>query len=298
VLALAAVPAELTLAGPAKTAVEAPVVTVVAPGAEPRQKLRFHPPLGAKRTVLLTMRMAMDVKLGENALPKTKVPTMKLWIDTVVKSVAPNGDIRYDFAFNKAEVVDDPESAQLVQLVRDQISKVKGIKGHALVSSRGVTIETDLQLPPTLDPQMRQMLESMKQSMTQLAAPMPEEPVGLGAKWDTKMKVAQSGMRLDQTAHYTLRSLEHDRGTLGVELAQHADPQKIQAPGMPAGANVDLVSLQSGGQGEITFELVHLMPAAAKLQLNSRTKMNVEAMGQKQPMSMGIDLGFELAAQK
>ena len=47
--------------------------------------------------------------------------------------------------------------------------------------------EADLKAPPGGSAQMQQSLENLRQSMRQMSAPLPEEPVGKGARWEMKI---------------------------------------------------------------------------------------------------------------
>ena len=68
-------------------------------------------------------------------------------------------------------------------------------------------------MPPGADAQTRQLMDQMKDSFSSVAAPLPEEAVGPGARWEVKMPIKSQGMTIDQTATYELVSLEGERLT-------------------------------------------------------------------------------------
>src|ERR1043166_4904024 len=45
-------------------------------GAEPRKSLRLHPKMGARQSLTMTIKMVMDMKMGEMENPPMKLPTM------------------------------------------------------------------------------------------------------------------------------------------------------------------------------------------------------------------------------
>lgn len=268
-----------------------PEVRLLEAGAEPRRPLRFHAPVGMKRSVVMTMRMGMEMDFSGMKLPQTKLPAMKVTMDLTVSEVSPLGEMRYQFVLTKTELVSDPDvQPQVAAAVRDALRGMEGLRGRALVTPRGFTREADIFVPETADPQMRQLLEGTRESLKQMTAPLPAEPVGKGARWETRYDVRQNGMAIRQTATNQLAALEGEHGQLQVKVVQTADRQRIQAPNLPPGATVELVELDSGGGGEVELDFAHLVPPAARLQLLSRSKMLVDAGGQKQPMSMRLDV--------
>jgi hypothetical protein len=58
---------------------------------------------------------------------------------------------------------------------------------------------------------------------------------------------------------------------------------------------MDLTKMVGNGSGERTFDLAHLLPATGTGKVHSETSMTMNMGGQKQPMTMKIDmtLGFE-----
>src|SRR5206468_12492146 len=119
---------------------------------------------------------------------------------------------------------------------------------------RGLTPATEPKVPAGADPQIRQVMERMKESVATLASPFPEEAIGPGAKWEAKVLLKSQGMTIDQSATYQLAALEDERLTVRSTIAQHAANQKIQNPAMP-GLKMDLTKMTGTGTGEVTFDL-------------------------------------------
>jgi hypothetical protein len=107
------------------------------------------------------------------------------------------------------------------------------------------------------------------------------------------MRLTQNGMVIKQTATQELLSISGDTGKIAMKLKQTADRQKISQNG----ANVDVLSLNSTGTGEMSFDLAKLVPSLATVSLTSDSKMNVEAMGQKNDMSMKLEMTMGMQAK-
>src|SRR5437867_11002112 len=102
----------------------------------------------------------------------------------------------------------------------------------------------------------------MKDAVSTLSIPLPEEAIGPGAKWEVKLPVKSGGMTISQTATYQLASLEGERLAIHSSIAQQATSQKVQNPAMP-GLKLDLNKMTGTGKGDLTCDLTQLLPPEA-----------------------------------
>ena len=101
-------------------------VTLVDAGVEPRKVLRLHPAAGDKSTLTMTIKMGMEMKVGETETPAVKMPAMKMVMNTSIKSVSPEGDIAYDMELVEASVAEDPDvMAQVVDAMKKSTEGLK-----------------------------------------------------------------------------------------------------------------------------------------------------------------------------
>jgi len=163
---------------------------------------------------------------------------------------------------------------------------MQGLSGRAVVTSRGITREAELTIPPGADPQTRQLMEGFRQSLRQIGSPFPQEPVGAGARWETIVHLSQNGLVLTQTSISRLVALQGDAGKLAIELRQAAEPQEVKAPNLPPGAKLELLSYSGSGEGETEFDLGRLAPSRGRVQLTADSRMMLQLEGPKQEMAM------------
>jgi hypothetical protein len=130
--------------------------------------------------------------------------------------------------------------------------------------------------------------------MRQLTAPLPDEAIGVGAKWQTKYRIKQNGMEVQQTADNELVALKGNVASVKTILTQTADRQAMNPPGLPAGATVELIELKSTGSGDSQVDLGKLMPQSAQMQLKSNTKSHIKMSGQEQDMTTDLDLSVDV----
>ena len=269
-------------------------VKLIDAGSEPRGVLRLHPKAGDKQILTLSITMAMDMKLGDMATPAVKLPTMTMTSEITVQQVAEGGDITYETLMTDAGVVDTPGvMPQVADAMKSSFAGLKGLSGKGVMTSRGVNKGQEISIPSGTDPQLRQALDQMKQSLSSLSAPFPEEPVGAGAKWEAKTPLKSQGMTIQQTATYELVSVTGDQLNLKTTIVQTAANQKIQSPALP-GMKVDLTRMEGSGNGEIAVELARLLPVKGNLESHADLSMGMNAGGQKQTMSMKMDINMQL----
>ncbi len=151
-------------------------VKLLDPGAEPRKVLRLHPKPGDKRTLVLTLKVATDTKLGEIQTPAMKLPEMTLTMETTVKTISADGDIAYETVMTDAGVAEDQDVLpQVAEVVKSSLGSVKGMSGTGTKSNRGFNKGTDIKVPAGADPQMRQTMGQMKEAFSHVTLPLPEE---------------------------------------------------------------------------------------------------------------------------
>jgi hypothetical protein len=266
--------------GSRATATSGPEIKVIEAGSGPKQTLRFTAQKGLKKVMVMAMDMGMTIDVGGSPRDQ-QVPTMKMTMDLTVTDVAANGDIRYEFKLRDPEVVDDPSNPS-VGAVKQALAGMSGLSGSAVVTNRGFAKQVEVNVPPGATPQVAQFVDSLKQSMGQISAPLPEEPVGVGAKWETTQKLEQNGLKLQQVATNELTHLDGNTITFDVAIKQTAAPQKI----VKDGVTVDLQSYSGSGTGRTTIDLTQLVPKAGHVAMKS--DMQMVAGGQQ--LGMGLDL--------
>jgi hypothetical protein len=248
-------------------------VKLLEAGKEPRAALRLHPKVGQTEVLDMKLTMALEMTAGDQKAPPTKLPPMLMTMSMKVTNVAPDGDITYAFTLTKTDVAaGQGAEKQVVDAMRQALAKLDGMSGEAVVSNRGFTKDAKFNLPPGADPQTKQVLQGMEQALQQIGAPLPEEPVGPGAKWKYTTRVTQNGIRITQGAVYELVKIEGDVISCKVTVDQSAPKQKVASP---VGVTVDLLSLKSQGDGTTELDLGHLAPRTSVMKLNSAVKMGL-----------------------
>ncbi len=280
-----------------KAGSKGPTVKVTDQGAEPRKQLRFKVTKGDSQKVEMTMLLSMKIDMEGMAMPETKLPATKMVMKVDITEVMDNGDSKWNMTVLSADVVDDPSVNPMVaSAARDGLKGITDFTGWAVIDNRGFVKDADIAIPASADPQLRQMMESTRQSLDQLTAPLPEEAVGVGAKWTVEQTITQQGMTIQQTANYTVTSIEGDVIKADVALVQRADKQSIAVPGMPPGVKAELLQFDTKGGGNTVIDLTKVVPPSGEVNANMTMKTRIDMQGQSQMMSMSMSMSIVMKA--
>jgi hypothetical protein len=284
-------PATPTSSGPLK---------LLSKGAEPRKVLRLHPAAGDKQTLHLNAKAGLETKMGDQP-PPFKLPSMTntvdFSLDITIKDVSNKGDISYEVTASDAGGAEEPRpgAPQGAKARKSALPEAKGMSATGKVSSLGFSKELEFNAPPGTDPQIHLLTDLMKDVFGQLTAPLPEEAVGVGAKWEVKMPIQSHGIKVDQTASYELVSVEGETFKIKSTSTQRASNQKIDNPVMP-GMKVDLTKWSGKGSSELTVDAGKLMPSSGTMEIHSEIGMGIN-MGMNLPQNPSLNMKMDVTLQ-
>jgi hypothetical protein len=270
-----------------ETEIKDPIVTLLEPGAEPRQALRLKAKQGATAAFELLMNMKMSMSMGAGAPPMEQVlPGMRMVTQMGVTDVKPTGDIAYQFEYTESGLVDTPGVSPMVaNQMKGAIESIKGIKGTGVLTPRFFSRDVEVDAAQA-DPMIKQQIDQMSQVMSQVTLPLPEEPVGAGAKWRVESEIESGGMRMKIINNVTLKDIKGDVITLQTDITQSAEPQDVMNPQMPPNAKLRLNSLKGGGTGAATLNLTRVAPLSGEASITSDVDMTISMPNMPQPQNM------------
>lgn len=264
------------------------------PGAEPRQVLRLHPKSGEKQTVAMTVTMSMGMQMPNVPMQMVKLPAMVLTVGVTPTEISAEGDVQFDLVFEDVDVAAESGSTpEMAEAMKAQLAGVKGLTITRVLTDRGFSIKTEMKIPPGSTAEVRKAMEEMKESFSATEILLPEEPVGVGARWEVKRKLRTSGMALDQTAIFDLDSVEGNVIKTKASVQQRAANQKIAHPMIPQ-AKVDLLKLTGTGEMGMTVDLGKILPVRGTVDDTTEMTLGLDAGGQKQTMPMKTETKVQL----
>lgn len=284
-------------AAPPAGSPSAPRVRLLDAGSEPRQVLRLHPHVGDTQSLTMTMQISVDMQLGRAGGQAMKMPTITIPMDLAVKNVSSNGDISYQMVVGEPDVAAQPGAMpQMATAMKTAFAALKGLSTSGTMSDRGMSKGVKMKLPLGADPEVRQTMDQMRESLSSFSGVLPEQAIGPGARWEYSQALMSQGMRINQTVTYQLVSVQGDQFKAKITLTQRAANQKIQNPSMP-GMMIDVTKMAGRGSGDISLDLARLMPTQATIDTHSEVSMQMNAGGRKQAMQMKVDTNIRMKSK-
>ncbi|BDA67930.1 hypothetical protein RIVM261_025590 [Rivularia sp. IAM M-261] len=265
-------------------------------GAEPRQELRIKPVVGTRELADMKVNVDMVISFEGKPSPAIKMPATIMKTDVVVTKVEPNGDVHYEFSYKDVDIQGDtslPPAA--ISKMRGEIKKLTGMKGTAVVDSRGQTKQANLTVPQGIDNSLKQHIDQFSNSMQQLSTPFPLEAVGVGAKWRATESVNVSGMTVNQSALYELVSIKDNLATFNVTIEQQVPgQQKLNLPQAPAGVTMTVKSYDSKGQGQAQINMNKVMPVSSKVSMTANSLWGMTPANSKKEITMNQQMSIQM----
>ncbi|MEZ4321502.1 MAG: DUF6263 family protein [Myxococcota bacterium] len=263
-------------------------------GSGEKIQLRATPKKGTSESLVMLMNIDMAMDMGGMGKMPATLPQMKMVMKADVTDV--KGDqIHYTFTLTEASISKDGADPMMIAAMEPELAKMVGTKGNVVVNDRGVTQSAKIIPPEGTSTEEMGQFENMQKSMNHASAPLPVEPVGVGAKWSVTTGMQENGIALQQVVTYTVKSIQGRVVTLDTALVQNADQQKLSPAGMPPGSEASLDSLKSTGTGQTVIDLDHLFPNKGTLTHDMTTRMTVKAEGQTMTMGMDMKLGLDMS---
>ena len=251
------------------TSVKLPQLKVINTGTGKKEKLRFTPKLGTKQTINVSLSKDTLMSIGDFKMPRAKLPAYIITLDSTVTKVEPNGDIHYDIVYSNVDIQGDAETKpELIKVISKQIEQLENFTGSAVINSQGITKQIDYAIPAKVDVNIKFLVEQLSNSLQQLSSPVPQEAVGIGAKWQINSETDINGINLKQTTTYELVNIKDNVATLNVDLQQQEkSSQVIDYPGLPLDGILTLQSFKGSAKGKATIQLDKVMPVSSQLAL-------------------------------
>ncbi len=229
------------------------------PGAEPRSELRYQLGSGTfEMTVDSTQSISVE---ADGTSQSVDVPTTRFVVEMVTTPTSEVGVTRVDFRYLGAGLAEAGDVG-MGAAIQDAFEPLLGLTGWMLMDDTGKALDLGFEGMDALDPALASSFSDFERLGTELSAPLPREPVGIGARWQVLLRVPSQGLVMDQTVEYTLLERTDDGIVLAVDTDQTADPGPFTPPSLPAGTTADLIALDGSGSGTMRLPLDGLVPTS------------------------------------
>jgi hypothetical protein len=261
-------------------------------GQPPRRALRYTWNVAQKEQLVIELRTSASTEVAGAKQTDLPLPPVHIAIAIDPRSVSPDGTLEYAWHVTSASVeASSAMPSPVAEGMRAEVAAIEHLKGSARVSSRGVSLGIVVDADPATDAGTGQMVEQVRQTLRDVAAPLPDEEVGRGARWQKLSQLEAKETRITQTETFTLLTLQGEKGTLDDVLAQTAPPQALRGPGMPQGTTARMDSMLASGDAKVRFDLSRVVP---QTKFDGTTTMVVsgQAADEKKRVTMIMRVGI------
>jgi hypothetical protein len=240
--------------------------------------LRYHLVKGTQSFV----ELEMAIEAGR------PTPRMKQKLEIDVEDVASDGSARVRTTIVEARILVDNDQAGQAPMFAEMARTISGLGFTAKLMPNGKLVESKLVNADQLPPPVRDQVGQLTQGIEQVAMPLPEQPVGLGAKWSTRRPIKQVGIEMVSVTTTEITAIDNDtisfKSTSTVTGADQAT--KLQ------GVAIEVKDIGGGGVASGTVDLTR-MTMTGSFELEFRGSMT--AMGQTTPMKTKMTLAMKPA---
>lgn len=228
-------------------------VRVLDKGERPRSLLRYNISAGTTTSSTTTFKVATLATSSDQAA-LTVLPGLRL---DIVSGPAELTDGGVKFAVdvvNSEAVIPKGFDERLAQELQKGALVAQDIGGWVEIDDRGNMLAGELnERTKRSDVPIRllRMIINTRETLTRVL--LPEEKIGLGARWETHKEIRAYGFKVQQVNTYTLVDHAGDELMLNVTVQQMAVPQTIEFP--DEGIEISVETMMAQAEGQIILDL-------------------------------------------
>jgi hypothetical protein len=173
----------------------APFVRVLSPGEEPRAVLEYAP--AEERTVVIGMRLDLEVQVTEGLKPSVmRPPTVGMNLSVRAGMRGPAG-VPIHGSIGKASLLGPLPNAEAKKKLERAVRQLDGMTIDYSLGADGTMSDVKVATKDD-DGSAAELIDQVRESFSSLVAPLPRQPVGVGATWQAVSPV-DAGV---DTLHY------------------------------------------------------------------------------------------------
>ena len=217
-------------------------------GHRPRTELRYNVPAGTTTSSTTTFRVATLATSSDTAALSV-LPGLRLDIVSGPAELTERG-VKFAVDVVKSEaLVPEDFDEDMAELLRTGAAIVEQVGGWVEVDDRGRMLAgqfNEQTKRSDVPVRLLRMLVNTRETLTRVR--LPAEPVGLGARWESRREIKAYGFTVQQVSTYTLVDHAGDEIMLDVTVQQSAAPQTIEFPEEGIELSVESMTAQADGQ--------------------------------------------------
>lgn len=236
----------------------AAAITVLDPGAEPRQRLRYELAVHVPEREEATFKTATDTAFINTVLREgsrhVELPAIRAVGRLEVTAVTAAGDALVSYEIEDAALVEDAPDPRTRRVMEAELAALKGLRSSWRLSPAGLSSELAI---VTRDGRSASRLMQVVEAISSRVPAFPDVEVGIGATWRVTSPYTVGGITWDRTTTFRLTGLAEGTATLTADVVERAGSQALS---VEPNASTKLTSASSNGAAELTVPLGKLAP--------------------------------------
>ena len=270
-----------------------PTINLIEAGAPPLRQLRWELKKGA--TEILEMESAYTFQAETKGYPgvpedqrqvRKVLPAIVQTIELGIDDMSAAGLAQVAFEVTNDQVLDASDATDALY-----VTGAKGTKGGFRVSSKGVISDFALTVPPEA-PEGAD-LEYVENLLRLIVFPLPDEPIGVGAKWTVTRVVERRGMPTNEQVALELVELAGSEMGLKFKLESHGSKQETVGKAQHEALRTQDLRWDASGRTKIS--LTNLVPRSLTLENDVVLKSQLaRPTGAVEHLDMSVDRRVEI----
>ncbi len=207
----------------------AALVTVIDPGAAPRQPIRYTLAPGTIERVTLDLKLRSKVQFTNTVLQQGEMnvdlPTLHLIKRFEVIAVDATG-ARIRAVIEDAQVLEDVVDPRLRQTAALEVAKLRGTSETWHVTPTGHVSDRVATTPNAPENAVPTAAALAQMGLLGMPIEFPDAALGVGATWRVTSHSLAGKARFDDVLTYHIKAIDGDTVSLGIELASTAPDQR------------------------------------------------------------------------
>jgi len=248
------------------------------PGAAPRAKLRYAWDPKANRELVVEAKLeSRRLADGVWSAPLAIAPVREGFGVIATPTHSKDGGASLAFRGTTAEITgtDAGAKARAAEYVAEFKDRIEHRRGTIAVDARGQLGAIAFADSTTTAGKPDRAIDDVTERWLAAAVPLPDEPIGKGAKWRVSIVLRQGAAVVKQIAEYTLVEARADRWIIDEDVRRIGEDQLVSAPGLPQGAIAELIALFRENSGRVEVSPTSPWPIAGSLTTELRVHVKV-----------------------
>jgi len=255
-------------------------LALLSSGEEPKTRLQLAAEPGAEQTVVIEVAASEEALLNGSPAGSTEQPTVRFVVQTTVKRADDNGQLHYALSIVDGGLADEDSQNPLSQRTKANVQQLLDTSGTMVLNRQGMVESVSMKTKSR--GRSSRILSQLERAIhNHLVVPLPDQPVGVGAKWKVTTPKKRYNVPVDDIATYVIKKINDDKVTLEVSVEQAVDPRNLEQARLPQGQGMNVDELSGEGRGTITFSPSHpaVLSATSEYTERMKTSRDTEQMG-------------------